>query len=151
MIQFHENAQTDRMMEGQMKGRTDAILQEPSTCRRGYNKDNGNSNDIKNKFKFYDNWDNNDNNNNKDNFNSYENKDNNDKNKVEFNNRDNNNKDNLNSNDNRNNINNKVNTTTTTTTTNNNNANQRKRNVIWFNPLFSKNVATSIGRYYFSN
>ena len=61
-----------------------------------------------------------------------------------------------------------TNTTTTTTTTNNNNNNnnndndnigsnnnnnprtrkQRKRNIIWFNLPFSKNIATKTGRYF---
>ena len=50
-----------------------------------------------------------------------------------------------------------TNNTNTTTTNNNNNINSnannnprsskhRKRNIIWFNPPFSKNVATKIGR-----
>ena len=47
----------------------------------------------------------------------------------------------------------------TTSTINNNNINsndnnnprtskQRNRNIVWFNPPFSKNVATKIGRYF---
>ena len=30
----------------------------------------------------------------------------------------------------------------------NNNPRKRNRNIIWFNPPFSKNVATKIGRYF---
>ena len=30
----------------------------------------------------------------------------------------------------------------------NNNTRKRNRNIIWFNPPFSKNVATKIGRYF---
>ena len=132
-----------------------------------------NSNDTKNdnynnnKFKFNhnDKWDNH-NNNNKYNFNSYENKDINDNNnnKIKFysndnrGNNNNNNNHNSNSNENSDNIKNKHTTTTTTTTNNNNNNNmdsnynnnprKRNRNIIWFNPPFSKNVATKIGRYF---
>ena len=61
---------------------------------------------------------------------------------------------------NRNNNKNKVNTTITNNDNNNNNninsnddnnpwtSKQRKRNIIWLNPRFSKNVATKIGRYF---
>ena len=134
------------------------------------NQDNFNSNDTKNdnnynnklKFNHNDNWDNSDNNNNKDNFNSYENKDSNDNNNnnVTFygnDNKGNNNVDNnynYNSNDNKG-IKNEDNTTTTANnnidSNDNNNlrtSKQQKRNIIWFNPLFSKNVATKIGRYF---
>ena len=143
-----------------------------TTVNSNNNKDNWNNNATKNdnnynnnKFKFNhnDNWDNNDNNNNKSTFNSYENMDSNDNNKVNFNsnnnrgNNSNNNNYNPNSNDNRDNIKNKDNTTINN---NNNNINrndrnnprtskQRKRNIIWFNPTSSENVATKIGRYFF--
>ena len=145
-------------------------------CNSNDTKNNNNYNNNNNKFKLNhnDNWDKNDNNNNKDNFNSYENKDSNDNNnnEVKFNNNDtrgnnnNNNNCSSSSDNNRDNIKNKDTTTTTTTTTNNNNNNdnsnnivsndsnyprttkQRKRNIIWFNPRFSKNVATKIGRYF---
>ena len=109
--------------------------------------------------------------NNNDEYNSNNNTNNNE-NKVKFNSNDNRGKDsndnNYNSISNYNSINikNKVNTTTTTTTTttatttnNNNNINsndnnnprtskERKRNILWFNPPFSNNVATKIGRYF---
>ena len=133
------------------------------------NKDNCNNNVTKNddnKFKFNhnDNSDNNDNNNNKNNFSSYENKDSNDNNnnKVNFNindNRGNNSNNNSNNytsniNDNRINIKNKDNTNNDNNKNTNSNDNnnpltskQRKINLIWFNPPFSKNVATKIGRY----
>ena len=83
------------------------------------------------------------NSNNNHNNNSNNNNDNNDNND---NNNNNNNKVKFNSNDNRGNNNNNNND-------NNNNNNprtgkQRKRNIIWFNPPFSKNVATKIGRYF---
>ena len=83
------------------------------------------------------------------NFNSYENKDSNDNNnnKVRFGS-----KDNSGNNSNKN-------KDSTTSTINNNNINsndnnnprtskQRNRNIVWFNPPFSKNVATKIGRYF---
>ena len=84
------------------------------------------------------------NSNNNHNNNSNNNNDNNDNND---NNNNNNNKVKFNSNDNRGNNNNNNNND------NNNNNNprtgkQRKRNIIWFNPPFSKNVATKIGRYF---
>ena len=116
------------------------------------NKDNCNSNDTKNdsnysnnKFKFNhtDNWDNN-NNNNKNNFNSYENKDSNDNN---------NNKVKFNSNDNMGDIKNKDKTTTNNNNIESNDNNnqrtskQRKRNIVWFNPPFSKNVSIKIGTF----
>ena len=108
--------------------------------------------------------------NNNDEYNSNNNTNNNE-NKVRFNSNDNrgknSNDNNYNSISNYNSINikNKVNTTTTTTTTtatttnNNNNINsndnnnpraskERKRNILWFNPPFSNNVATKIGRYF---
>ena len=111
-------------------------------------------------------WGNNDNNNDKDKFNSFENKDsnNNNNNKVKFNSHDNtvNNNNNYNynsnSNGNRYNIKNKDNTTTNNNDNNSNiNKNddnnpktgkQLKRKIIWFNPLFSKNVATKVGQYF---
>ena len=95
----------------------------------------------------------------------------NNNNKVKFNSNDNGG--NNNNNNYRNNIKNQVNTTITTTAINNNNNNnnndddnnnksinindnnnnpqtskQRKRNIIWLNPRFSKKVATKIGRYF---
>ena len=66
---------------------------------------------------------------------------------------------NSNSKYNRNNNKSKVNTTITNNDNNNNNINssddnnpwaskQRKRNIIWWNPRFIKNVAAKIGRYF---
>ena len=85
----------------------------------------------------------NDNNNNNNNDNNNNNSNNN--NKVTFNsndNRSNNNNDNSNNNNNNNNnINSNDNNNPRT-------SKQRKRNIIWFNPPFSKNVATKIGRYF---
>ena len=76
--------------------------------------------------------------NNSDKYNSYNNNNNNNSNnKVMFN-----------SNDNRGNGNNNNNSND-----NNNNprtGKQRKRNIVWFNPPFSKNVATKIGSIFLS-
>ena len=38
MIQFKENAPTDRRTDGKMEGWTDPILQDPSGYRQGSNK-----------------------------------------------------------------------------------------------------------------
>ena len=136
-------------------------------CSSNDTKNENNYNNNKLKFNHNDNWDNNDNNNNKDNFDNYENKASSDSNnnKVKFygndnrGNNNNNNSYNSNSNDNRDNIKNKDNATTTTNNNNNIDSNdnnsprtskQRKRNIIWFNPPFSKNVATKTGRYFLS-
>ena len=113
-------------------------------CNSNDTKNDNNYNNNKFKFDHNDKWDR-DNNNNKDNFNGYENKDSNDNN---------NNKVTFYSNDNRGNIKNKD-TNNSNNNNNNNNMdsnydnNPRKRNRnIWFNPPFSKNVVTKIGRYF---
>ena len=78
---------------------------------------------------------NNNSNNNNDNNDNNDNNNNNNNNKVKFNSNDNRGNNNNNNNDNNNNNNPRT-------------GKQRKRNIIWFNPPFSKNVATKIGRYF---
>ena len=69
------------------------------------------------------------------------NNNNNNKNKIKFN-----------SDDNRGNNNNNINNDINSNDNNNpRTSKQRKRNMIWFNPPFSKNVATKIGRYLFKH
>ena len=126
-------------------------------CNSNDTKNDNNYNNNKFKFDHNDKWDKH-NNNNKDNFNDYENKDSNDNNnnKVKFYSNDNrgninnNNNYNSNSNDNRDNIKNKdTNNSNNNMDSNyNNNPRKRNRNIIWFNPPFSKNVATKIGRHF---
>ena len=135
-------------------------------CNSNDTKNDTNYNNNKFKFDHNDKWDKDDNNN-KDNFNGYESKDSNDNNNnnVKFYSNDNrgninsHNNYNSNSNDNRDNIKNKdTNNNNRNNNNNNNNDNmesnynnnprKRNRNIIWFNPPFSKNVATKIGRYF---
>ena len=137
-------------------------------CNSNDTKNDNNYNNNKFKFDHNDKWDKHDNNNN-DNFNGYESKDSNDNNNnnVKFYSNDNrgninnHNNYNSNSNDNRDNIKNKDTNNNNNRNNNNNNNNnnnmesnynnnprKRNRNIIWFNPPFSKNVATKIGRYF---
>ena len=138
-------------------------------CNSNDTKNDNNYNNNKFKFDHNDKWDKDDNNN-KDNFNGYESKDSNDNNNnnVKFYSNDNrgninnHNNYNSNSNDNRDNIKNKDTNNNNNNNRNNNNNNnnnnnmesnynnnprKRNRNIIWFNPPFSKNVATKIGRF----
>ena len=66
-----------------------------------------------------------------------------------YNNNNNKNKIKFNSDDNRGNNNNNIHNDINSNDNNNpRTSKQRKRNIIWFNPPFSKNVATKIGTYF---